>query len=124
MSCVLGSNSKDNGLFGAGFYFGTHAPVWLNDGSDDYRTMKVYLDIKHPFEVSDKASLDIYSEIVKKMDSPAMRGLTITGLNGKQMQVGEDCDGQRYGRPHCCRANFHEHACQLCRVTDGYCIAS
>ena len=85
----IGSNSKDNGLFGAGFYFGTHAPAWLNDGSEDYRTMKVYLDIKHPFEVSDKASLDIYSEIVKKMDSPAMRGLTITGLNGKQMQVGE-----------------------------------
>ena len=88
----IGSNSKDNGLFGAGFYFGTHAPVWLNDGSEDYRTMKVYLDIKHPFEVSDKASLDIYSEIVKKMDSPAMRGLTITGLNGKQMQVGEYID--------------------------------
>ena len=88
----IGSNSKDNGLFGAGFYFGTHAPGWLNDGSEDYRNMKVFLDIKHPFEVNDKASLDIYSEIVKKMDSPAMRGLTITGLNGKQMLVGEYID--------------------------------
>ena len=88
----IGSNSKDNGLFGAGFYFGTHAPAWLNDGSEDYRTMKVYLDIKHPFEVNDKASLDIYSEIVEKMDSPAMRGLTITDLNGKQMLVGEYID--------------------------------
>ena len=88
----IGSNSKDNGLFGAGFYFGTHAPAWLNDGSEDYRNMKVFLDIKHPFEVNDKASLDIYSEIVEKMDSPAMRGLTITGLNGKQMHVGEYID--------------------------------
>ena len=26
----LGENSKDEGLFGAGFYFGTHVPAWLN----------------------------------------------------------------------------------------------
>lgn len=26
----IGENSKDNGLFGAGFYFGTTAPGWLN----------------------------------------------------------------------------------------------
>ena len=59
---------------------------------NDYRVMKVFLDIKHPFEVNDAVISDIYSEIVEKMDSPAMRGLTITGLNGKQMQVGEYID--------------------------------
>lgn len=57
-----------------------------------YHVMKVYLDIKHPFEVADDVSLDIYSEIKEKLDSSAMRGLTLTGLNGKEMQVGEYID--------------------------------
>jgi len=87
----IGSNSKDNGLFGAGFYFGTKAPGWLNNGAESYRVMKVYLDIKHPFEVSDGVR-DIYTEIKEKLDTLAMRGLTLTGLNGKQMQVGEYID--------------------------------
>ncbi len=84
----IGENSRDNGLFGAGFYFGTKAPAWLNDGSEDYHVMKVYLDIKRPFEISDGVK-DIYTEIKDRLDSPAMRGLTLTGLNGKQIQVGE-----------------------------------
>ena len=84
----IGENSKDNGLFGAGFYFGTKAPGWLNDGNEDYRTMKVFLDIKHPFEVNDTVISDIYSEIVEKMDTPAMRGLTIKGFNDHEIQVG------------------------------------
>ena len=83
----IGSNSNDNGLFGAGFYFGTHAPAWL----DAKHTMKVYLDIKHPFEVSDRVQ-DMYTEVKEKLDSPAMRGLTLTGFNGKQIQVGEYID--------------------------------
>ena len=85
----IGENSKDNGLFGAGFYFGTHAPGWMQGSKN---VMKVYLNIRNPFEVNDAVISDIYSEIVEKMDTPAMRGLTITGLNGKQMQVGEYID--------------------------------
>ena len=80
----IGENSKDNGLFGAGFYFGTHAPGWMQESRN---TMRVYLDIKHPFEVTDDI-VDIYSEICGKMDTPAMRGLTITGFNDHQSQVG------------------------------------
>ena len=87
----LGATSRDNGLFGAGFYFGTEAPAWLNDGAADYHVMRVYLDIKHPFEMSDRVN-DIYTEIKEKLDTPAMRGLTLTGLNGKKMQVGEYID--------------------------------
>jgi len=87
----IGSNSKDNGLFGAGFYFGTYAPGWLNDGVESYHVMKVYLDIKHPFEVNDHIH-DMYDEIRDKMDSPAMRGLTLKGFNGKEIQVGELID--------------------------------
>ena len=87
----LGSTSRDNGLFGAGFYFGTEAPAWLNDGSADYHVMRVFLDIKHPFEVSDGVK-DIYTEIKGKLDTPAMRSLMFTGLNGKKMQVGEYID--------------------------------
>lgn len=87
----LGSTSRDNGLFGAGFYFGTEAPAWLNDGSADYHVMRVYLDIKHPFEVSDGVK-DIYTEIKGKLDTPALRDLMFTGLNGKKMQVGEYID--------------------------------
>ena len=88
----IGENSKDNGLFGAGFYFGTQAPGWLNDGREDYHVMKVYLDIKHPFEIANTITLDIYSEIRNKLDTPAMRGLTLTGFNDKQIQVGEYID--------------------------------
>ena len=85
----IGENSKDDGLFGAGFYFGTHAPGWMQGSKN---VMKVYLNIRNPFEVNDAVISDIYSEIVERMDTPAMRGLTITGLNGKQMQVGEYID--------------------------------
>lgn len=56
-----------------------------------YHVMKVYLDIKHPFEVSDGVR-DIYTEIKEKLDTSAMRGLTLTGLNGQQMKVGEYID--------------------------------
>lgn len=41
----FGETSKDEGLFGAGFYFGTHAPAWLNDGSEDYRT--IFVHVRH-----------------------------------------------------------------------------
>lgn len=66
----IGSNSMDNGLFGAGFYFGTHVPAWLNAK----HTMKVFLDIKHPFEVKDGVR-DIYTEVKLKFDTPAMLDL-------------------------------------------------
>ena len=85
----LGENSKDDGLFGAGFYFGTHAPGWMSDAKN---VMKVYLNIKHPFEVEDTLHLDIYGEMKQKMDSPSMRGLTLTGFNGNQLTVGEYID--------------------------------
>ena len=85
----IGENSRDNGLFGAGFYFGTHAPGWMQGANN---IMKVYLDIKHPFEIADTITLDIYSEIRYKLDTPAMRGLTLTGFNDKQIQVGEYID--------------------------------
>ena len=85
----IGSNSKDNGLFGAGFYFGTTAPGWLNDGKEDYRIKRVFLDIRRPFGIEDKVSLDIYSEIKTKLDSPALRTLTLKGFNGKEMTVGD-----------------------------------
>ena len=54
----------------------------------NYHVMKVYLDIKHPFEVADNIQHDIYGEIRDKMDSPAMRGLTIKGFNDNEIQVG------------------------------------
>ena len=85
----IGSNSKDNGLFGAGFYFGTTAPGWLNDGKEDYRIKRVFLNIRRPFGIEDKVSLDIYSEIKTKLDSPALRTLTLKGFNGKEMTVGD-----------------------------------
>lgn len=88
----LGKNSGDNGLFGAGFYFGSKAPGWLNDGSDTYHVMKVYLNIKNPFEISGDTNRDIYTEIKEKLDTPAFRSLTLTGFNGKQIQVGEYID--------------------------------
>lgn len=56
-----------------------------------YHVMKVYLDIKHPFEVSDRIQ-DMYTEVKEKLDSPAMRGLTFTGFNDKKIQVGEYID--------------------------------
>ena len=54
----------------------------------NYHVMKVYLDIKHPFEVADNLQHDIYGEIRDKMDSPAMRGLTVKGFNDNEIQVG------------------------------------
>ena len=56
-----------------------------------YHVMRVYLDIKRPFEITDSVK-DIYTEIKEKLDTSAMRGLTLTGLNGKQMKVGEYID--------------------------------
>lgn len=85
----LGDNSRDNGLFGAGFYFGTHAPGWMQGAKN---VMKVYLDIKHPFEVSDGIGHDIYGEIREKLDTPTMRGLVLTGFNDRQLTVGEYID--------------------------------
>ena len=56
-----------------------------------YHVMRVYLDIKRPFEITESVK-DIYTEIKEKLDTSAMRGLTLTGLNGKQMMVGEYID--------------------------------
>jgi len=56
-----------------------------------YHVMRVYLDVKRPFEITDSVK-DIYTEIKEKLDTSAMRGLTLIGLNGKQMQVGEYID--------------------------------
>ena len=85
----IGENSMDNGLFGAGFYFGTHAPGWMSEAK---HVLKVYLDIRHPFEVNDDIINDIYSEIRDKMNTPAMRGLTIKGFNNREIQVGDFID--------------------------------
>ena len=59
---------------------------------NDYRVMKVFLDIKHPFTLDDGIDPDIYVTFKDKMDSPALRGLTLTGFNDKTMQVGEYID--------------------------------
>ena len=87
----IGANSRDNGLFGAGFYFATKAPAWLNDGSENYHVMKVFLDIKHPFEISDGV-VDIYDEIKEKLDRAPFRGLMLTGFNGQQIPLGAYID--------------------------------
>ena len=80
---MIGSTSKDDGLFGYGFYFGTQAPGWLGAK----HIMKVYLDIKVPFEVSDGVQ-DIYTEIVEKMDTLALSDLVLKGFNGNTITVG------------------------------------
>lgn len=85
----LGENSRDNGLFGAGFYFGTEAPGWMKGAKN---VMRVYLDIKKPFEVQANLSHNIYSEIRNKLDTPAMRQLELTGFNGNKISVGEYID--------------------------------
>ena len=59
---------------------------------NDYRVMKVFLDIKHPFTLDDGIDPDIYVTFKDKMDSPVLRGLTLTGFNDKTMQVGEYID--------------------------------
>ena len=87
----IGENSRDNGLFGAGFYFATKAPAWLDDGSESYHIMKVFLDIKHPFEISDGV-VNIYDEIKEKLDRAPFRGLSLTGFNGQQIPLGEYID--------------------------------
>ena len=87
----IGANSRDNGLFGAGFYFATKAPAWLDDGSENYHVMKVFLDIKHPFEISDGV-VDIYDEIKEKLDRAPFRGLSLTGFNGQQIPLGAYID--------------------------------
>ena len=85
----LGENSHDKGLFGAGFYFGTHTPGWLNDTKN---VMQVYLDIKHPIEIDDHMLLDIYSVFKEKLDTPALRDMTITSTPDRQLTVGEYID--------------------------------
>ena len=81
----LGDNSQDKGLFGSGFYFGTQAPGWMQGAKN---VMKVYLDIKHPFEIEDAVKNDLYTEIVEKLDTPAMRELTVKGFNGNETKLG------------------------------------
>ena len=88
----IGENSKDNGVFGAGFYFGTHAPGWMQGAKN---IMKVYLDIKHPFEVTDDV-VDIYTEIREKMDTPAMRSLVVKGFNDHEEHLGVLIDQIKY----------------------------
>ena len=88
----IGENSKDNGVFGAGFYFGTHAPGWMQGAKN---IMKVYLDIKHPFEVTDDV-VDIYMEIREKMDTPAMRRLVVKGFNDHEEHLGVLIDQIKY----------------------------
>ena len=80
----IGENSKDYGLFGAGFYFGTHAPGWMQGSKN---LMKVYLNIRNPFELDDHVH-DMFSEIRDKMDTPAMRDLTVKGFNDHEEFVG------------------------------------
>ena len=90
----LGENSLDKGAYGSGFYFGTHAPGWMEGA----RVMKVYLDIKYPFElVSDMSHLDaenIYSYFADHFDHEHLRGLVMTDY-GRSITVGEYIDAIR-----------------------------
>lgn len=87
----LGKNSKDKGLFGAGFYFGTHAPRWLGGTKN---TMKVFLGMNKPFEIDDPVKEEnktIYHYLVDKFDIPALRALALTQYK-KSINLGEYID--------------------------------
>ena len=90
----LGENSLDKGAYGSGFYFGTHAPGWMEGA----RVMQVYLDIKHPFElVSSMSHLDgdnIYSYFADRFDHEHLRSLVMTDY-GRSITVGEYIDAVR-----------------------------
>ena len=83
----LGQNSGDAGLYGAGFYFGTKAPGWLEAPV----TMKVYLDMKHPFEIDAGIQRNIYDYLKEHFDQPALRKLVLTE-NGKELTLGDYID--------------------------------
>ena len=87
----LGENSHDKGLFGAGFYFGTHAPGWMQGSK---KVMRVFLDIKNPFEIPDTVSgkrSDFYRFLVEKFDIPALRSLKLTQY-GRSINFGDYLD--------------------------------
>ncbi|MBR4406435.1 MAG: hypothetical protein IKT30_08685, partial [Bacteroidaceae bacterium] len=87
----LGKSSKDKGLFGAGFYFGTHAPRWLGETKN---IMKVFLGMNKPFEIDDSVKEEnktIYHYLVDKFDIPALRALVLTQYK-KSINLGEYID--------------------------------
>ena len=84
----LGETSHDKGIYGAGFYFATEAPAWLNARNK----MKVYLDIKKPFEITASMENDIYTSFSEKLDTPAFRALKLHTFNDKEISVGEYID--------------------------------
>lgn len=84
----LGETSHDKGIYGAGFYFATEAPAWLNARNK----MKVYLDIKKPFEITANMENDIYKSFSEKLDTPAFRALKLHTFNDREISVGEYID--------------------------------
>ncbi len=84
----LGETSHDKGIYGAGFYFATETPAWLNARNK----MKVYLDIKKPFEITASMENDIYTSFSEKLDTPAFRALKLHTFNDKEISVGEYID--------------------------------
>lgn len=87
----LGENSHDKGLFGAGFYFGTHAPGWMRGSKN---LLRVFLDIKNPFEIPDTVSgkrSNFYGFLVEKFDIPALRSLKLTQY-GRSINFGDYLD--------------------------------
>ena len=87
----LGENSHDKGLFGAGFYFGTHAPGWMFGSKN---VMRVFLDIKKPFEILESVSGSrgaFYEYLVSKFDIPTLRSLQLTQY-GNNINFGDYID--------------------------------
>lgn len=83
----LGETGGDKGMYGAGFYFATHAPAWIGDKEP----MKVFLDIKQPFELSGDIKSDIYTYLKETFDIPALRMMELHE-NGKSISLGEYID--------------------------------
>lgn len=83
----LGETGGDKGMYGAGFYFATHAPAWIGDKEP----MKVFLNIKQPFKLNADIKSDIYTYLKENFDIPALRKMELTE-NGKSISLGEYID--------------------------------
>ena len=83
----LGDASGDEGVYGAGFYFGNVGHTQLYGD----RAIQVYLNMKRPMYLPDSNAMTFFNYLVDNFDKEGLRDIVVKG-NGKTATMGEVVD--------------------------------
>lgn len=83
----LGESSGDEGVYGAGFYFGNVGHTQLYGD----RAIQVYLDMKNPMNLPDSNAMEFFDYLVDNFDKEGLRDIVVKG-NGKTATMGKVVD--------------------------------